>query len=431
MKKRKTVYRDENVKYIMNAIKEHHRLFSSSLPMIASENITSPSARLVLLSDLSHRYAEGKVSNRFYQGCKYIDMIEGRTIELAKELFRAEHVNIQPISGVNANIAAFFALAKPRDLLMALTVPHGGHISHTKYSAAGIRELRITHHPFDAKSMNIDSEKMVQKIKREKPDLIMFGASLFLFPHPVREAREVADEVGAKIIYDGAHVLGLIAGGRFQDPLREGADVVTSSSHKTFPGPQGGIILCKKEHADEIDRAVFPGTTSNHHLHHIAALAITLAEMKKFAKPYARQTIANAKALARALYEKGFDVCCPDLDFTESHQVVMDVSKLGDASKLAVKLEEANIIVNKNLLPKDYISKTKNPSGIRLGSQELTRLGMKEKEMEEIADFFKRLLIDNEEPEKVREEVIEFRRGYQKVHYCFTSELEAYEFPEF
>ncbi len=431
MKKGKTVYRDENVKYIMDAIREHHRLFSNSLPMIASENITSPTARLVLLSDLSHRYAEGKVSNRFYQGCRYIDMIEERAIALAKELFRAEHVNLQPISGVNANIAAFFALAKPGDLLMALTVPHGGHISHTRYSAAGIRELRITHHPFDVNSMNIDSKKMVQKIKREKPNLILFGASLFLFPHPVREAREAADETGARIIYDAAHVLGLIAGGKFQDPLREGADVVTSSSHKTFPGPQGGIILCRKELAEDIDRAVFPGTTSNHHLHHIAALAITLAEMKKFAKPYARQTIANAKALARALYEKGFDVCCPELDFTESHQIAVDVSKVGDASKLAMELEKANIIVNKNLLPKDYVSKTKNPSGIRLGSQELTRLGMKEREMREIADFFKRLIMDKEKPEKIREEVIQFRREYQKVHYCFTHELEAYEFPSF
>ncbi|MEM2924630.1 MAG: serine hydroxymethyltransferase [Methanocellales archaeon] len=431
MRKRKTVYRDENVRYIINAIKEHHRLFSTSLPMIASENITSPTARLVLLSDLSHRYAEGKVSNRFYQGCKYIDKIEERTIELAKELFQAEHVNIQPISGVNANIAAFFALAKPGDLLMALTVPHGGHVSHTEYSAAGIRGLRFTPHPFDDKIMNIDSKKMVEKIKLEKPNLIVFGGSLFLFPHPVKEAREAADEVGAKIVYDAAHVLGLIAGGKFQDPLGEGADVVTSSSHKTFPGPQGGMILCKKEFADDIDRAVFPGTTSNHHLHHVAALAITLAEMKKFAKPYARQTIANAKALARALYEKGFDVCCPELDFTESHQVAIDVSKLGDASKLAIELEKANIIVNKNLLPKDYISKTKNPSGIRLGSQELTRLGMKEGEMREIADFFKRLLIDKEKPEKIREEVIEFRRGYQKVHYCFTHEFEAYEFPSF
>lgn len=431
MKKEKTVYKDANVKYIIDAIKEHHHFFGDSLPMIASENITSPTARLVLLSDLSHRYAEGKVSKRFYQGCKYIDMIEERAISLAKEVFQAEHVNVQPISGVNANIAAFFALAEPGDLLMALTVPHGGHISHAKYSAAGIRELRICSHPFDIDKMNIDSEKMVQKIHREKPDLILFGASLFLFPHPVKEAREAADEVGAKIIYDGAHVLGLIAGGKFQDPLREGADVITSSSHKTFPGPQGGIILCRKELAEDIDRAVFPGTTSNHHLHHVAALAITLAEMKKFAKPYARQTVANAKALARALYEKGFDVCCPELDFTESHQVAMDVSRLSDAAKLAIELEKANIIVNKNLLPKDFVSKTRNPSGIRLGSQELTRVGMKEREMEEIADFFRRLIIDGEKPEKIREEVIEFKRQYQKVHYCFTQEFGAYEFPGF
>ncbi len=430
MTKGKTSYKDANVKYIIDAIKDHHRLFGDSLPMIASENITSPTARLVLLSDLSHRYAEGKVSQRFYQGCRFIDVIEEKAISLAEEVFQAEHVNVQPISGVNANIAAFFALAEPDDLLQALTVPHGGHISHAKYSAAGIRKLRISSHPFDLERMNIDTEKMVQKIHRDKPNLILFGASLFLFPHPVKAAREVADEIGAKIIYDGAHVLGLIAGEKFQDPLREGADVITSSSHKTFPGPQGGMILCRKELADDIDRAVFPGTTSNHHLHHVAALAVTLAEMKKFGKQYARQTVANAKALARALHDKGFDVCCPDQDFTESHQVAMDVSELGDASKLAVELEMANIIVNKNLLPKDYVAHTKNPSGIRLGSQELTRLGMKQRDMEEIADFFKRIIIDKKKSEKIKGEVIEFKCQFQKVHYCFTQEFGAYEFPE-
>jgi len=203
-----------------------------------------------------------------------VDTIEAKAIELAKDVFRAPHVNVQPISGVNCNIAAFFALAQPGDKLLALAVPSGGHISHAKFSAAGIRGMKIYTHPYDNSRMNIDADGMIREIKRLKPKVVMFGASLFLFPHPVAEAREACDEVGASIVYDAAHVAGLIAGGEFQDPLKEGADVVTASTHKTFPGPQGGIILCKEKWAKDIDEAVFPGTVSNFHLHHKAGLAI-------------------------------------------------------------------------------------------------------------------------------------------------------------
>jgi len=417
----------EEIESVIDAVRNHHELYTNALPLIASENITSNPVRMLLASDLSHRYAEGDVGNRFYQGCKYIDEIEEKAIRYAKELFDAEHVNVKPVSGVNANIAALFALTSPRDRMMALSVPNGGHISHSKYSIPAMRDLVLETFPFDVKEMNIDTAKMLKEIKLKKPSLLLFGCSLFLFPHPVSEARAAADEVGAKIVYDASHVLGLIAGNRFQDPLREGADVITSSTHKTFPGPQGAIILCKEEIKEKIERAVFPGTVSNHHLHHVAGLAVTLAEMLEFGKAYAAQTITNAKVLAQCLYEAGFDVLCEHKGFTESHQIAIDVLKYGGGAVVAQKLERANIIINKNLLPSD--KDPDKPTGIRFGVQELTRIGMKDSEMREIASLITRAVRAKAEVNRVKEEVKELRKGFQEVKYCFDGK-DAYKFLE-
>ncbi len=417
----------EEIEGVMEAVRKHHELFENALPLIASENITSNTVRLLLASDLSHRYAEGDVGNRFYQGCKYIDEIEKLTIRYAEELFEVEHVNVKPTSGVNANIAALFALTSPGDKMMALSVHDGGHISHSRYSVPSIRDLKLKNLPFDPQEMNIDRDRMVKEIREYKPELILLGGSLFLFPHPILEAREAADEVDARIVYDASHVLGLIAGKRFQDPLREGADVVTSSTHKTFPGPQGAIILCGNSLSEGIDKAVFPGTVSNHHLHHVAGLAVTLVEMKHFAAEYASQILSNAKALAEGLYEEGFEVLCEHKGFTESHQIAVDVRDYGGGDAVARKLEKANIITNKNMLPFDKNPET--PSGIRLGVQELTRIGMKESEMREIASFIKRVVIEEEDENRVKEEVIELRKVFQHVQYCFDGE-DAYKFPE-
>ena len=420
----------ENQKYalkIKEVTKEHHRWMENSINLIASENITSIDVREALASDLSHRYAEGLPCERLYEGCEYIDTIENLTIDLSKKLFNAEHANVQPNSGVIANLASFFALSNKNDLLMALNVPVGGHISHADVSAAGVMGLKIKSHPFNSEIMNIDADAMKRDIIKNKPKIVLLGGSLFLFPHPVEDAREAADEVGAKVMYDGAHVLGLIAGGQFQDPLKEGADVLAGSTHKTFPGPQGGMILCKEDIKDKIDTAVFPGVVSNHHLHHVAALGISLAEMLEFGEDYAKQTINNAKTLAQSLYELGFDVLCEDLGFTESHQVAMDVSKIYSASKMAKDMEHNNIILNKNLLPWDDIKRTDNPSGIRFGTQEITRRGLKEAQMEEVAEFVKKVAVDGKD---VKSEVTEFMNQYNTVHYCFREDL-AYKYIDF
>ena len=418
---------EEDVKTFENLIKDHTNWMKNSINLIASENITSSQVKTALASDLSHRYAEGLAGQRLYEGCKYIDEIEEKTIDLSKKLFNAEFVNVQPISGVTANLATFFAFTKPGDKIMTMSVPMGGHISHENVSAAGIRGLKNVFYPFNPEVMNIDADKMQKQIREEKPNVVLLGGSLFLFPHPVKEAVEAAQEVGAKVLYDGAHVLGLIAGGQFQDPIGDGVDALMGSTHKTFPGPQGGIIFSKKEYSNDINNAVFPGIVSNHHLHHLAGLGIATAEMMEFGEDYAKQTIKNAQALAQALYERGFNVMCEDLGFTESHQVAMNVSNIKKATILAKELESNNVILNKNLIPGDDVNHSDDPSGIRMGTQELTRRGMKESEMDEVAEFIKRVAIDNEE---IKDDVTEFMKDFTNVHYAFKED-DGYQYIQF
>ena len=418
----------------LELLRKHHEWMKTTINLIASENVPSPAVREALISDFGNRYAEGWPGERVYAGCIYIDQVELLAMELAKELFKAEHVNVQPVSGLAANLAMYTALTEPGDTMMCLSIPCGGHISMGKKkfggTAGAVHGLEVEYFPFDEKRMNIDVDAAAKKIVEVKPKLLLFGGSVFLFPHPVQELREVAEGVGAHVAYDAAHVIGLIGGGQFQDPLREGAEVVTCSTHKTLPGPQHGMILCKKELAESINKAVFPGIVSNHHLHAVAALAIALAEMLEFGEEYAAQIVKNARALGQALYARGFDVLCPDQGFTASHTLVVDITKYGDGGTLEQRLERANIILNRNLLPWDIREGRhyKNPGGIRLGTSEVTRLGMKEGEMEEIAEFIKRVVIDGEKPEMVARDVAEFRKDYQKVHFAFESATQAYEY---
>lgn len=426
----------EALERTFSLLREHHEWFKRAIPLIASENVTSLAVREAMICDFQHRYAEGWPHERVYAGCKYIDQVEILAMELARELFDAEHANVQPVSGVVANLAMYTALTRPGDLMMCLSIPCGGHISMGKEQMGGtagaVHGLRIEYWPFDEKRMNIDVDAAARKLREVKPKLALFGGSVFLFPHPVRELSEVAKEVGARVGYDAAHVSGLIAGGQFQHPLKEGADIMTCSTHKTLPGPQRGMILCRKELAEAVNRAVFPGVVSNHHLHSMAALAVALAEMMEFGREYAAQIVRNARALGKAMYDNGLDVLCPDLGFTSSHTLVVSVVRYGDGGEIERKLEDANIILNRNLLPWD-IREGRNyrkPGGIRLGTSEVTRLGMKEREMKEIADFIKRVVIDGESTRRIAEEVAEFRKEYQKIHYCFDSAAEAYEYIE-
>jgi glycine hydroxymethyltransferase len=420
-------------------LQDHHNWFRESIPLIASENIPSPSVREALISDFGNRYAEGWPGERVYAGCVYIDKVELLCADLMRHLFKAEFVDVRPISGVVANLVVYTAFTEPGNVMMALAIPSGGHITMGKKSLGGtagaVHGLEVEYLPLDYEELNIDvdkaKEKIVQLAKDGKaPKLVMFGASVFPFPHPVKELASTIHEVGATIGYDAAHVSGLIAGGVFQDPLREGADVMSLSTHKTFFGPQHGSVVSWDKHADKIKRAVFPGMVSNHHLHSVAALAIAAAEMLEFGAEYSRQIVKNSKALAQALYERGFKVLAEHKGFTESHVILIDITKQGDGGTVEESLEKGNIIINRNLLPWDIKEGRHfmHPGGIRLGTSEITRLGMKESEMPEIAEFIKRVVIDKENVEKVKQDAAEFRKNFQRVHYCFENSTEAYKY---
>ena len=349
-------------------------------------------------------------------------------------------MDVRPVSGVCSNLVLYTVFTNPGDRMLALAIPSGGHISTGRKdffgTAGAVHGLDVDYFAFDRKEMNIDADKTKQKIEKmvkdEKrpPKLAMFGGSLLLFPHPIKELEGTLRAAGITIAYDAAHVAGLIAGGQFQDPLREGADAVSLSTHKTLFGPQGGTVLSFEKYGEKIKKATFPANTSNHHLHNLAGKAIAFAEMLEFGKQYATHVVANAKALGQALHELGLTVLAEHKGFTESHQVAVDVTKYGLGGDLEKSLESANIIVNRQLLPGDIQAGRHytNPGGIRIGTSEITRIGMKQSHMREIAEFIKHIVIDREDPKKVRQEVTDFRRDFQKVHYCFETAKNAYEY---
>src|SRR5881409_3393192 len=424
---------------VFELLMAHHKWFEASLPLIASENIPSIAVKEAILSDFGNRYAEGWTGERVYAGCRYIDQVERICMDLAKQLFQVEFADVRPISGVCANLVAYTTFTSPGDTIMALAIPAGGHISMGKKEVGGtagaVRGLNVEYFPFDTEEMNIDTdatEKKIQKLAEDgkKPTLAMFGGSVLPFPHPVRELANILQQHDSKICFDAAHVAGLVAGGQFQDPLREGADAMTASTHKTLPGPQGGIILSKPENGEKIKKSTFPGNVSNHHLHHLAGKAIMFAEMLAFGREYASQIVKNSRALAQALHERGFQVLGEKKGFTRSHLLVADITKFGDGKTIEKKLEDANIILNRNLLPYDIKAGRhfEAPGGIRCGVSEVTRLGMRESEMSEVAEFMTRIVIRKEESARVANDVAEFRKSFNKVHYAFDSTRDAYEY---
>ena len=429
----------ESYNRIFDLLQSHHKWFQESIPLIASENVSSLAVREALACDFGHRYAEGWPGERVYAGCTYIDQVELLCIDLMKQLYNAEFVDVRPISGVVANIVAYTAFTEPGDIMMALSIPCGGHITTGKRrlggTAGAVSGLDVHYLALDYKELNIDVDKTKERVKKlvdegKPPKLVMFGASVFPFPHPVKELASVFHETNTVIGYDAAHVAGLIAGGVFQDPLREGADFVNLSTHKTLFGPQHGTILSWNKHSEKIKRATFPGMVSNHHLHALAGVTVACAEMLEFGKDYVQQVVKNAKALGQALYEQGFEVLAEHKGFTESHVILVDVTKHGDGGSIEEILEKANIIINRNLLPWDIKEGRHfmHPGGIRLGTSEVTRIGMKESEMLEIAEFIRRLVIDQETATKVKSDVVTFRENYQNVHYCFEETSEAHKY---
>jgi glycine hydroxymethyltransferase len=387
---------------ILNLVQKHEQWrVKKCLNLIPSENVMSPAVRNLLSSDLGHRYT---ARDRFYMGTRFTDEIEQYGEEIAKEVFRAETADLRPLSGHIADLIVIANFAKPRDTFMCVSPEDGGYPGMWREGLAGLFNLKPVPFPFSKNDMNIKVEEAKEVIKRTQPKIVIFGASLITFPHPVKELAKIAQENGAIVGFDGSHVMGLIAGGQFQDPLREGAHALFGSTHKTFFGPQGGIFLADKEHGEFVKSKIYPTFVDNAHWNRIAALTLALAEMEKFGRAYAKQVIQNAQTLAKALYDYGFPIICKHLGFTKSHQVILNYGNYEKGRVVAKKLQQANII-------SDCV--------IRIGTCEVTRRGMKGEEMLRIAELIKRTILDSEKPENIKKDVAELCADFQRVKYCF------------
>jgi glycine hydroxymethyltransferase len=410
----------ELLKRVRSTLDANDRWRASTLNLIASENVLSEAARSVLDSDLLHRYAEGHPGGRYYEGTRFVDEIETLASEAMQRIFRVGWADVRPISGTVANEAVFSRLVPQGAVVVAHTVAGGGHISHARIGSLGKRTREIRAWPTGPDGYSIDIAAARDLIARERPALVVFGRSLFLFPEPVSELREVCAEVGARVFYDAAHALGLVAAGRFQDPLREGAEVVCGSTHKTFFGPQRGLVLSAGDDealVRDLDKGVFPGSSSNHHLFSLPALLVSALEVEAFGAEYAARTIDNARALASALAARGLSVACPERGHTESHQVVLDCAEHGGGKRASARLCGQDIVCNMNLLPGEPAKNAFDPRGVRLGVQEMTRYGMGPPEMEEVATLLRAGL----EGKEIRAEVQALRARFSQVHYGFAA----------
>jgi glycine hydroxymethyltransferase len=410
--------------------------------LIASEGLKSPAVKQMqaLSSDLEGRYAEGEndleghVKKRYYQGQKYMTPIEDYTTDLMKSLFSCDWADVRIVSGTHANLATFkgLSLASKNRKMVVTPLSCGAHISHDYTGLAGnVLGLENINHVYNVDELNIDVDRSIDVIRAAKPGIVTFGGSLFLFPHPIKELRAVCEEVGAYVAYDASHVLGLIAGGIFQDPLREGADFITSSTHKTFPGPQGGVVMGSRngqrmeKAIKKIQFAIFPLSASNTHLGRLPALGIAALEMKIFGNELARQIVKNAQTAGQYLCENGVSVLAEKKGFTQSHQIAVDVCNFGGGKKIAQDLEDSNIILNKNLLPYDDQSNRDNPSGLRIGFQDVTRRGLREGDIKHLCDLMLSVITGKRKPSEVKEEVLALKKEFNQVKYGFQNVEEA------
>jgi len=320
------------------------------------------------------------------------------------------------------NLTVYHALAQPGDTVMTAAQPFGGHSSNRADGPAGTRGLNIVDVPFDPVELEVDLDAFAAIARQVKPKLVVMGMSMTLFPLPVRRMSEIIAEWGGQFIFDGAHQAGLIAGGKFQDPLNEGAAALTGSAGKTFSGPQSGMIMWNDPALTKpLTDAIFPALVATHQVNRVAALAVAAAEMIEYGSVYMAQIVKNAQALGRALAERGIPMVAAGRGFTRTHQVIADVKQFGGGLEVAHRLAEASLITNKNLIPGDGPEDWDRPSGLRLGTIEVTRLGWLEAEMGTIADLMARVLVEGEDPAVVRRDVEDFRLPYQDFYYNFDN----------
>lgn len=385
---------DPNVKAVIDQELMRQR---DKLEMIASENIVSQAVMEAQGSVLTNKYAEGYPGKRYYGGCEHVDVVETLAIERAKRLFGAEHANVQPHSGSQANFAVYFAMLKPGDTIVGMNLSHGGHLTHGSPVNVSGTYFNVVPYGVNAETQQIDYDEFRKIVLEAKPKLIIAGGSAYSRQIDFKKMADVAHEVGAIFMVDMAHFAGLIAAGLHPNPV-EYADIVTTTTHKTLRGPRGGMILCKEEYAKAIDKAVFPGIQGGPLMHVIAAKAVALGEaLQPEFKVYAEQVIKNAKVLAAELIAKGLTIVSGG---TDTHVMLVDVRNTGLTGKEAEHLlDEIGITANKNTIPFDPASPFVT-SGVRLGTPALTTRGLKEDDMKEIADIIATVLQNPEDTAK-------------------------------
>ena len=380
------------------------------IELIASENFVSPAVMEAMGSHLTNKYAEGYPGARYYGGCQYVDEVENLARDRAVQLFGAEHANVQPHSGSQANVAVYLALLKPGDTILGMDLSHGGHLTHGSKASISGKYFNACFYGVDPETETIDYDKVQQRAEECRPKLIIAGASAYPRFIDFKRMREIADSVGAYLMVDMAHIAGLVAAGEHPSPVPY-AHVVTTTTHKTLRGPRGALILCKEELKKKIDSAVFPGTQGGPLMHIIAAKAVCFGEaLKPEFKAYQHQTVLNAAALAKALSEQGLRLVSGG---TDNHLMLVDVMSKGRTGmEVQELLDMANITANKNTIPFDTQS-VKLTSGMRFGTPAVTTRGMKEPEMAQIAQMIARLIDKGESAvAQVKEQTVELCRTF-------------------
>lgn len=400
---------------IDNLLNKHLTYRQGCLNLIASENYSSEKVRDYLSGDFGNRYGCYSTidpSEREYTGNKYIHEFEMETQELVKEIFKAKYTDLRPIGGHMAGMSVVLAILEPGDLVIEVNLKDWGHglvgpMCQVKQfdDTINVEYMKFTD------DGDVDIEALKAQVKKLRPKLVIFGGSGTLFQEPVKELRPLADELGFYIAYDAAHVTGLIASGVFKNPLDEGADIMFGSTHKSFPGPQGGFVVSNnKELITKVGNTLSPSLVTSHHLNRLPALAASILEMMEFGKEYGRQVVRNSKSLAVSLDKYGFNVIGKNKGFTDSHLLLVNLGDKIDTAP-AKYLEKAHILVSDDFSGSAPV--------IRVGTPEVTRKGMKENDMEQIALFIKRLLIDKESIENVAKDVEEFSRKFSGIEYSF------------
>ncbi len=376
-------------------VKQH-----SKLQLIASENFVSEAVLEAQGSIMTNKYAEGYPRKRYYGGCEFMDIVEQLAIERAKKLFNADHANVQPHSGSQANMGVYFAVAQPGDTFLGMNLAHGGHLTHGSPVNFSGKFFNVVFYGVDRKTETIDYNEVRELAKKHNPKIIIAGASAYPRIIDFKKFREIADEVGALLVVDIAHIAGLVAAGEHPSPVPY-AQFVTTTTHKTLRGPRGGLILCKSEFSKVVDKTIFPGIQGGPLMHIIAAKAVALKEaLTEEFKIYQKQIKVNAKKLAEKLMEKGYKLVSGG---TDNHLMMVDLRNKNITGKEAeIALEKAGIIVNKNMIPYDEQPPTIT-SGIRIGTPSVTTRGMKEQEMEIIADFIDEAIKNYQNEEKLSE----------------------------